>query len=165
MHIRCTPASRNMHAGGQACFGVMTSAARRKSSEHSFAVATTRNALEAGYRHLDCAPVYGNEALVGEAIGPWLKEHGRDSLFLTSKVWNDAHRPQLLRCVHRSKRLLCTTGVLCKHETCEMRLVQAAGPELLSHSGAEVKQAHGMCMVAGLLHGEAYVVNPAVGTP
>jgi hypothetical protein len=43
--------------------------------------------------------VYGNEALVGEAIQPWLKEHGRDSLFLTSKFWNDAHRPQLLRCV------------------------------------------------------------------
>jgi diketogulonate reductase-like aldo/keto reductase len=60
-------------------------------------VDAVRNALEAGYRHLDCAPVYGNEALVGEAIQPWLKEHGRESLFLTSKVWNDAHRPQLLR--------------------------------------------------------------------
>ncbi len=55
-------------------------------------------ALEAGYRHLDCASVYGNEALVGEAIAPWLKEHGRDSLFLTTKVWNNAHRPELARC-------------------------------------------------------------------
>lgn len=66
----------------------------RRDSPH--VIHTGRNALAAGYRHLDCAPVYGNEALVGEAIKPWLDEHGRDSLFLTSKVWNDAHRPQLL---------------------------------------------------------------------
>jgi Aldo/keto reductase family len=58
-----------------------------------------RRALEAGYRHLDCAPVYDNEALVGEAIKPWIQQHGRNSLFITSKVWNDAHRPNLLRCV------------------------------------------------------------------
>ena len=42
--------------------------------------------------------MYGNEALVGEAIAPWLAEHGRDSLFLCSKIWNDAHRPALARC-------------------------------------------------------------------
>lgn len=46
---------------------------------------------------MDCAPVYGNEALVGKAIKPWLDQHGRDSLFLTSKIWNDAHQPQLAR--------------------------------------------------------------------
>ena len=57
-----------------------------------------RAALEAGYRHLDCAPLYGNEALVGEAIAPWISEHGRDSLFLTTKIWNTAHRPELARC-------------------------------------------------------------------
>lgn len=75
--------------------------------------ATSRNALEAGYRHLDCAPVYGNEALVGEAIQPWLKEHGRDSLFLTSKVWNDAHRPQLLRWVCRSGEPCRSAALAC----------------------------------------------------
>ena len=75
--------------------------------------ATSRNALEAGYRHLDCAPVYGNEALVGDAIQPWLKEHGRDSLFLTSKVWNDAHRPQLLRWVCRSGEPCRSAALAC----------------------------------------------------
>lgn len=39
-----------------------------------------------------------NEALVGRAIAPWLAEHGRESLFLTSKIWQDAHRPALARC-------------------------------------------------------------------
>ena len=116
---------------------VRTLAVRCKADEHSFAAATTRNALEAGYRHLDCAPVYGNEALVGEAIQPWLKEHGRDSLFLTSKVWNDAHRPQLLRCVRMSTWLLCATGVLCAHKMRQMRLVPVAGAELPPHPGDE----------------------------
>lgn len=44
-------------------------------------------ALEAGYRHIDCARIYGNERAVGSA----LRECGipRDELFVTSKVWND----------------------------------------------------------------------------
>ena len=48
---------------------------------------TVRNALEAGYTHLDCAAVYGNENSVGEG----LRKSGvpRDGYFLASKVWND----------------------------------------------------------------------------
>ncbi len=44
-------------------------------------------ALKAGYRHIDTAAVYNNEAGVGQAI----KKSGvaRKNLFLTSKVWND----------------------------------------------------------------------------
>ncbi|WP_402845169.1 aldo/keto reductase [Microbacterium sp. GXS0129] len=43
-------------------------------------------ALQAGYRSIDTAAIYGNEAGVGRAIA----ESGiaRDDLFLTSKVWN-----------------------------------------------------------------------------
>jgi 2,5-diketo-D-gluconate reductase B len=43
------------------------------------------HALELGYRHIDTAEIYGNEAAVGEAI----KVSGvpRSELFLTSKVW------------------------------------------------------------------------------
>jgi 2,5-diketo-D-gluconate reductase A len=43
-------------------------------------------ALEAGYRHIDTARLYGNEAAVGEAV----RESGlmRDEVFVTSKVWN-----------------------------------------------------------------------------
>ena len=43
-------------------------------------------AIEAGYRHIDCAAVYANEASVGRGI----KSSGisRSELFVTSKVWN-----------------------------------------------------------------------------
>ena len=46
-------------------------------------------ALAAGYRHLDTAAVYGNEAQVGAAIA----EAGipREQLFVTSKLWNTDH--------------------------------------------------------------------------
>lgn len=44
------------------------------------------DALEVGYRHIDCAWVYRNEEGVGEAIA----ESGipRDELFITTKLWN-----------------------------------------------------------------------------
>lgn len=46
-------------------------------------------ALEAGYRHIDTAAVYGNEAMVGQAI----KDSGvpREDIFLTTKLWNGMH--------------------------------------------------------------------------
>lgn len=46
-------------------------------------------AIEAGYRHIDAAAVYGNEKSVGRGI----KASGikREDLFLTSKVWNTEH--------------------------------------------------------------------------
>ena len=48
-----------------------------------------RGAIEVGYRHLDCASVYGNEDRIGAA----LREVGvpRDELWITSKLWNDKH--------------------------------------------------------------------------
>jgi 2,5-diketo-D-gluconate reductase B len=48
---------------------------------------SVRNALELGYRTIDTAQIYGNEAEVGQAIA----EHGvaRDALFLTTKIWTD----------------------------------------------------------------------------
>ncbi|WP_108248662.1 aldo/keto reductase [Planctomonas deserti] len=50
---------------------------------------TVRVALEAGYRHVDTAALYRNEAGVGEGI----RQAGipRDELFITTKVWNDRH--------------------------------------------------------------------------
>src|SRR5579859_6099919 len=52
------------------------------------AVAT---ALQAGYRHIDTAEMYGNEQEVGEAI----RQSGldRSEVYVTSKLSNDAHRP------------------------------------------------------------------------
>ena len=50
-------------------------------------VDAVRTALEDGYRHIDTASVYGNEASVGKAIA----ESDVDSadLFVTTKLWND----------------------------------------------------------------------------
>lgn len=51
-------------------------------------------AIEAGYRHIDCAAIYQNEREVGQgiadAIGDGLVK--RQELFITSKLWNDSHR-------------------------------------------------------------------------
>ncbi|HEY0814882.1 MAG TPA: aldo/keto reductase [Pseudonocardia sp.] len=52
-------------------------------------VAAVRNALDAGYRHVDTAQMYGNEAEVGRAVA----ESGvpRDEVFVTTKLDNDRH--------------------------------------------------------------------------
>lgn len=54
------------------------------------AVKSVRYAIENGYRHIDGAAVYGNEASVGQGIKEGLKAAGikREELFITSKVWN-----------------------------------------------------------------------------
>ena len=51
------------------------------------AVQVIRDAIEVGYRHIDTATFYGNEAEVGRAI----RESGipREELFITSKVWKE----------------------------------------------------------------------------
>lgn len=53
------------------------------------AVDATLTAIEAGYRHLDTAAVYENEAGVGEAIARCGLP--RNELFVTTKVWNTEH--------------------------------------------------------------------------
>jgi 2,5-diketo-D-gluconate reductase A len=60
------------------------------------ALPAVRTALEAGYRHVDTAKLYGNERGVGRALA----ESGvpRDDVFVTTKVWNDDHgRDRTLR--------------------------------------------------------------------
>jgi 2,5-diketo-D-gluconate reductase A len=49
------------------------------------------SALEAGYRHIDTAEMYGNEREVGEAIRQ--SDLDRDDVYITSKLNNGAHRP------------------------------------------------------------------------
>jgi diketogulonate reductase-like aldo/keto reductase len=59
----------------------------------------TRAALEAGFRHLDCAERYRNEAAVGEAIQDAFKAGTlrREDLFVTTKLWNTNHRPERVK--------------------------------------------------------------------
>ncbi|MEH1908975.1 aldo/keto reductase [Nostoc sp.] len=56
----------------------------------------TNAALEAGFRHLDCAERYRNEAVVGEAMQEVFKAGGirREDVFVTTKLWNNNHRPE-----------------------------------------------------------------------
>ncbi|QNI31861.1 aldo/keto reductase [Alloacidobacterium dinghuense] len=59
-------------------------------------ITATRNALEAGFRHFDCAERYRNEREVGEALHAGLAGGGiaREDLFVTTKLWNSNHRPE-----------------------------------------------------------------------
>eukprot|EP01086_Lenisia_limosa_P000753 TRINITY_DN11331_c0_g1_i1.p1 TRINITY_DN11331_c0_g1~~TRINITY_DN11331_c0_g1_i1.p1 ORF type:complete len:156 (-),score=42.49 TRINITY_DN11331_c0_g1_i1:477-944(-) len=56
-------------------------------------------ALNAGYRHIDCAAIYGNEEEVGEAIGEELTKNTikRENLWVTSKLWNTEQKPEKVR--------------------------------------------------------------------
>ncbi|MEB3172694.1 MAG: aldo/keto reductase [Cyanobacteriota bacterium] len=63
-----------------------------------------RTALELGYRHIDCAAIYGNESEIGTALAGALGDGvaRREELWITSKLWNDSHgsddvRPALER--------------------------------------------------------------------
>ena len=59
-------------------------------------ITATRDALEAGFRHFDCAERYRNEREVGEALQAGLAAGGisREDLFVTTKLWNSNHRPE-----------------------------------------------------------------------
>lgn len=49
-------------------------------------------AAKVGYRHFDCAAVYGNEALIGESLTTIMRRGvKREDLWITSKLWNDKH--------------------------------------------------------------------------
>src|SRR6202158_1781336 len=58
-------------------------------------ISSTRDALEAGFRHFDCAERYGNEREVGRALQAGLAAGGiaREDIFVTTKLWNTNNRP------------------------------------------------------------------------
>jgi diketogulonate reductase-like aldo/keto reductase len=69
--------------------------------------AMVEHALAAGFRHLDTAQMYGNEAEVGAGLAA--AGVARDEVFLTTKIWPDDHAPDaLLRAAETSCERLGT---------------------------------------------------------
>lgn len=57
-------------------------------------------AIELGYRHIDCAPIYLNETDVGKAFETAFGNgggHSRADFWITSKLWCNRHRPDLVQ--------------------------------------------------------------------
>lgn len=74
-------------------------------SEEGEVYRAVQEAIRAGYRHIDCAFNYGNEAEIGQAIADMIAagEVKREELWITSKLWNDSHRKQhVLPAIQRS---------------------------------------------------------------
>ena len=59
-------------------------------------ITATRAALQAGFRHFDCAERYRNEREVGSALQAGLAATNiaRKDIFITTKLWNSNHRPE-----------------------------------------------------------------------
>lgn len=73
------------------CIGLGTFGSDTVSAET--VAATVEKAVHAGYRHIDCASVYGNEENIGVVFEELVKSGDcrREDLWITSKVWNDMH--------------------------------------------------------------------------
>ncbi|MAU10610.1 MAG: aldo/keto reductase [Anaerolineaceae bacterium] len=66
-----------------------------------------QEAISVGYRHIDCASVYGNEPLIGKSLRNVLASGliQREDLWITSKLWNDKHDDVIASCEQTLKDL------------------------------------------------------------
>jgi diketogulonate reductase-like aldo/keto reductase len=84
----------NHGGGGIPALGFGTLVSDSSKTRHA-----TVAAIEAGFRHLDCAERYRNEAEVGAALKDLLVSGAicREDLFVTTKLWNNNHRPDRVK--------------------------------------------------------------------
>lgn len=89
--LRDTTLPLNHGDGAMPAVGFGTLIADRAKARQAFKLA-----LEAGYRHFDCAERYRNEDVVGEAFAEAIAAGvvRRKDLFVTTKLWNTNHRPE-----------------------------------------------------------------------
>lgn len=68
-------------------------------ADAAITISATKDALEAGYRHFDCAERYRNEREVGDALQAGLAAGGiaHEDIFVTTKLWNSNHRPERVK--------------------------------------------------------------------
>ena len=93
---------------------------------------SVKTALEVGYRAVDTAQIYANEAEVGQAIAE--SQLNRNELFITTKIWTDHYAPEkLIPSLKDSLRKLRTDAV-------NLTLIHWPAPKL-GISIAEVMQA------------------------
>jgi diketogulonate reductase-like aldo/keto reductase len=66
----------------------------------------TKTALQVGFRHFDCAERYRNEQAVGDAMQEVIKTGTiqRKDIFVTSKLWNNNHRPDRVKPAFEASR-------------------------------------------------------------
>ncbi|XP_025085898.1 1,5-anhydro-D-fructose reductase-like [Pomacea canaliculata] len=62
-------------------------------------IQAVKTAVRCGYRHIDCAAIYRNERAVGHALKELFVEGiiQREDIFVTSKLWNTCHQPDLVQ--------------------------------------------------------------------
>ncbi len=79
------------------CLGLGTFGSDRFT--HDEVAEAVKGAISIGYRHIDCASVYGNEDKIGAALKEVI-DGGvpREELWITSKVWNDMHDDVISSC-------------------------------------------------------------------
>lgn len=64
-------------------------------SEPGAVYEAVKEAIHLGYRHIDCAFIYGNEAEIGRALKETFAEGtvSREQMWITSKLWVNSHDP------------------------------------------------------------------------
>jgi len=70
----------------------------KSTDDEKFTSALKYSLLECKYRHIDCAPVYNNQVIIGNCLHEIFSSGSlkRDEIWITSKLWNTKHRPDLV---------------------------------------------------------------------